>query len=44
MPDLDDFFVFKNTSQSSDEGRGGGCFPVVLVVVIVLWMLQGFFR
>ena len=36
MPDLNDFFNYKNSSEGADSARGGtgGCFPVILLLGI----------
>ena len=44
MPDLDDFFAFKNSSSNNSDNNGGGNFDpskwiLVLFVIILLSIL-----
>ena len=41
MPDLNDFYAFKNTSSGS--GGGGSIFPGLLAVFAILWLIGKIF-
>jgi len=41
MPDLNDFYAFKNTS--SGGGGGGSIFPGLLAVLAILWLIGKIF-
>lgn len=44
MPDLDDFYAFKSTSEGNHGGSTGGClgsvFKWVLIVLVFLWVIS----
>ena len=45
MPNLDDFYAFKNTSGNSGDNQPGGpqgCITVIFVALCVLWVIGKF--